>query len=98
MIQEQQQPMHQLEMVNGTFKPSEARDMVQTYYKETINFYKIKQLKLWVENHNVSTSIYDQIIQGLLTQKNDLLKLISKAEEQNLMIQFKGKFDTKLVA
>lgn len=94
---EKSKDINPVEMVKGRFKPSEAKEIVNTLFKEIINFYKLKQLRMWVKNHNSNDPYFNEAINCLKAQKQELLENINQAEQLNLLIEFKGGFTTQLV-
>lgn len=85
-------------LIQDQMSPSEAKEIVNNYYNKLINHYKVEKLKMWVGNHKVDTSYYDELIKSVLIQKKDALDTISSAARSGQSLELKGNLNFSLVA
>lgn len=86
----------QLDALNGTYSPSEARDILANIIDYQINFYKLKHLSQWERNHNASAATIDNKIKKLVQQKKDMIELTNKARLGGLRITLGGTLELSL--
>lgn len=51
-----------IQLVDGTFTPTEASDVINALIDEKINFHKIQRLKIYEGNHQGKTNLLDNRI------------------------------------
>ena len=82
-------------LFDESFKPEEATKMIEADINQKINNYKIEYLSKWVRNHSTDRSIYDQKIQALKEQKEDLKAMIDEAHKTNKKLSMDSVSETK---
>ena len=78
--------MQEVKLVNGTFTPSEARDIVSGIIDKQINFYKLQHLSKWVGNNNTSPDSIDKKIAALQKERAEFMKMINQAKREGLRL------------
>ncbi|UWX55672.1 hypothetical protein NYZ99_04270 [Maribacter litopenaei] len=86
-----------IQLVDGTFTPSEASDVITALIDEKINFHKIQRLQIWEGNHRSSTSGLDSRIQELLKEKQLAKDIISEARTKGVNISINGTLSLKFL-
>lgn len=79
-----------VQLVKGTFTPSEATDVVLSLLNEKINFHKLQRLR-WCEGHfGADTSYADQRIAELEAEKVIARNFIRQAREEGRCLKING--------
>ncbi|MCO5723934.1 hypothetical protein [Robiginitalea marina] len=79
-----------VQLVRGTFTPSEAADVILSLLDEKINFHKLQRLR-WCEGYfKADTSYADQRIAELEAEKVLARNFIRQAREQGKCLNIKG--------
>jgi hypothetical protein len=85
------------DLIEDKLNPVIAKELVQSYYKKSINHYKLEKLKTWIGDHNANTSYYDELIKSLSNQKKDAIETINTSITTGCNIEFNGKLNVNLV-
>ncbi|MEJ2583713.1 MAG: hypothetical protein P8Z38_01290 [Robiginitalea sp.] len=86
----------QIELVKGTFSPSEASDIICALLDEKINFHKLQRLKLWEGNHGCQTGQLDGRIGELEKEKQIAREFISKIRQSGRELKITGTLEITL--
>ncbi len=86
-----------INLVDGTFTPSEASDVITALIDEKINFHKIQRLQIWEGNHKSKTHGLDNRIQELQTEKELARDIINEARTKGCNLVINGTLDLKYV-
>jgi hypothetical protein len=79
-----------IQLVTGSFTPSEAADVILSLIDEKINFHKLQRLR-WCEGYfKADTSYADQRIAELEAQKVLARNFVRQAREQGKCLNIKG--------
>ena len=84
--------LEKVQFLNGTFAPTEARDILFKVIDDQIKFYKIQNLGRWMKNHDCEQESCNQAIEQLKQKKSDLAAIIREAQEENGNITLRGDF------
>ncbi|MEA1784919.1 hypothetical protein U1E44_02345 [Arenibacter sp. GZD96] len=79
-----------IQLVDGTFTPSEANDVIMALIDEKINFHKIQRLQIWEGNHQSETNGLDNRIQELEKEKRTARSIFNEARGQGAKILING--------
>lgn len=80
----------EVQLVRGSFTPSEAAEVILALLDEKINFHKLQRLR-WCEGYfKADTSYADQRIAELEAQKVLARNFIRQAREQGKCLNIKG--------
>lgn len=88
--------MQKVEFLNGTFTPSEARDILLKVIDHQINFYKLQHLSNWIKDHSVSQDLQKERIAQLEDRKRELAELITEARAEEARLTIHGDFNISL--
>lgn len=86
-----------IQLVDGTFTPSEASDVINALIDEKINFHKIQRLQLWEGNHKCNTNGLDGRIEELMKEKQMAREIINEARTKGTNIIINGTLNLKFV-
>ncbi|PIB28278.1 hypothetical protein [Maribacter sp. 4G9] len=86
-----------IQLVDGTFTPSEASDVITALIDEKINFHKIQRLQVWEGNHKCNTHGLDDRIQQLIKEKQLAKEIINEARAKGTNISINGTLSLKFV-
>lgn len=86
-----------IQLVDGTFTPTEASDVINALIDEKINFHKIQRLKIYEGNHQGKTNLLDNRIEELEQEKLTARNIIQQARTQGRNITINGVLDIKYV-
>jgi len=91
------QILHQVKLIDGTFTPSEAKDVINTLIKEKINFHKIHRLSMSEGNVNTDTSFDDGRVNELLRAKGDFGNVYAEAKANGKKLRITGTLDIEMI-
>ncbi|ASV29305.1 hypothetical protein [Maribacter cobaltidurans] len=86
-----------IQLVDGTFTPSEASDVITALIDEKINFHKIQRLQVWEGNHRSNTKGLDNRIQELMREKQLAKNIIKEARSKGRNIIINGTLSLEFV-
>jgi hypothetical protein len=86
-----------IQLVDGTFTPAEASDVISALINEKINFHKIQRLKIWEGNHLGKTNLLDGRIGELEQEKHNARNIIGQARANGKKIAINGILEIKYV-
>lgn len=87
---------HTIKLIEGTFSPPEAADILFNLLSEKIKFHEIKMLN--IKGHGVySPEHSSERIKALKQAKKDISQLLMDARDENTHIEISGNIDIKLV-
>lgn len=86
-----------IQLVDGTFTPTEASDVITALIDEKINFHKIQRLKIWEGNHLSKTNMLDNRIDELEKEKMTARTIIEQARKNGKNITINGILEIKYV-
>ena len=85
-----------VQLIKGSFTPSEATDVVLSLLEEKINFHKLQRIR-WCEGHfGADTSYADQRIAELEAEKVMARTFIRQAREQGRCLKINGTLEIKI--
>lgn len=84
-----------IQLVDGTFTPMEASDVITALINEKINFHKIQRLKIWEGNHLGKTHLLDNRIKELEQEKLTARSIIQQALAKGKNITINGVLEMK---
>ncbi len=73
---------HKVQLIDGTFTPSEAWDLINALIEEKVNFHKLRRLSIW-ERDNLSDTSFDNERMHKLLQEKEAFKAIYREAKQN---------------
>ena len=88
-----QEQIQQLNLINDSFKPSEARDIANAIIDNQINVYKLQKLQDWVGDQSSDSSMQDYKIARLAERKQEIKEMIAEAKELGLDITVNVTFE-----
>ncbi|MHA7864008.1 hypothetical protein [Flagellimonas marinaquae] len=86
-----------IQLVDGTFTPSEANDVISALIDEKINFHKIQRLKIYEGNHHCKTNLLDSRIVELEEERRMARMIINQARSEGRNVQINGVLEFKFV-
>lgn len=88
--------MQKVQVINGSFKPSEARDIISKMIDDQINFYKLQNLSHWIQDCNLSQDLLDEKIAKLQHRKQELNEIIKVAQAGGEKVRLCNYFDLSI--
>lgn len=79
-----------VQLVKGTFTPSEAADVIGALIDQKINFHKIQRLQRWEGNHSCETGDLNDRISELEGERERAREFISQLRKQGRSVQING--------
>lgn len=79
-----------LKLVDGTFTPSEANDIIQSLLNEKINFHKLQRLSWCEGDRNANTTFPDRRIKELEHEKKIAKEFITAVKREGKKLRIDG--------
>ncbi len=89
--------LSQVQLIKGTFTPSEAQDVVNSLIREKINFHKIHRLSICEGDENSDTTYDDSRVSQLQASKEDFKEIVKLARAQKKKIRIHGALEIELI-
>lgn len=86
-----------VKLIEGTFTPTEAREVVLSFIEEKINFHKRLKLNLWLRDKDADTERHDKRIAELLLEKKKMEELLSEANAEGKNLRISGTLEIDFV-
>ena len=86
-----------INLVDGTFTPLEALDVIRGLLDEKINFHKLQRLSITEREHYGDTNFPDGRIKELVREKDHAKEIILEAYEKGYKIQIDGILNIQFV-
>lgn len=86
-----------VQLIKGSFTPSEASDIITALIDEKINFHKIQRLQVWEGNHRDSTPELNSRIEELKVEKQIAKDFISGVRSMGKMLKINGTIEISVV-
>jgi len=91
-----QQLNNQVELLSGSFSPSEVGDLILSSIDHQINTYKLKNLSNWIHDNNCDQKSCRTTIQQLENRKQELKGLISEAKTAGCNLKLSEKLEIEM--
>jgi len=85
-----------IEILSGSFTPSEVSDLLLKSIDHQINNYKLRNLSNWIHDHKCDQAFYNQKIEQLESRKKELQEVITEAQSVGCNIDLAEKLELKL--
>ena len=82
--------IQEVKILNGTYPPSEARQLICSVIDNQINFYKLQHLSHWERNHKTGRDFLDQKVEELTNKRCELMEIIKQARLEGRQVTFGG--------
>lgn len=79
-----------VQLIDGTFTPSETSDLVSSLIEEKINFHKIQRLQQWEGNHHANSNHLEERIVALEQEKADAKEFIAEYRATGKKLTVRG--------
>ncbi len=90
----QQQLMHQEvernPLLNGSFTPSEAQEILNSVVRQYRSIYNLQYMKFWEGNHHFDSSEIDAKVESLDSLQKELNAKIMEARETGNLVDVEG--------
>ena len=93
---ETQTLVNSLKLIDGTFTPVHAHDLLKSFINTKINYHKLHRLILLEGDHNHKTTFDSSRIVELKVDKNNLSEIIAFAKANGKQIKLKSKVSIEL--
>ena len=80
----------EVRLVDGTFTPIQAADIVSSLIEQKINFHKVENLQHWEKNHNNDAKPFIQRVKDLEEAEKNAKSFILSKEIRDKKIKIKG--------
>lgn len=87
----------EVQLIDGVFTPSEAKDVINALIKEKINFHKIHRLSIWEGNEQNDTKFDDSRVAQLQREKENFQDVYREALSSGKRIKINGILDIEFV-
>ena len=88
---------HKVQLVNGTFTPPEASDVINSLIKEKINFHKLHRLSIYEGNIKSDTSYDDSRVSQLEKEKEDFKPIYREALLAGKNVRISGVLNIEII-
>lgn len=85
-----------VQIVDGSFSPTEASDMLNELIKSRINFHNIQMLRMWEGNHHYNSNEWDKKIEVLKKERAEAIALLAKAKKEGFNVEIIGDIKVRL--
>jgi len=85
-----------VQLLDGSFSPTEVNNLVIKSIDNQINNYKLKNLSNWIHNNNCDQDQYQQKIDQLKSRKEDLLNMIKDAQSSGCNLKLSENLEIAL--
>ena len=82
--------LQKIRLVDGTFTPSEASDVVSSLIREKINFHKIQRLGMFIHDEDEDAAELNQRVQELMDERKRAKAIIAEARARGLNVRING--------
>lgn len=89
--------LQKVQLVEGTFTPSEASDVISALIDEKINFHKLQRLSLCEGHQDANTTYPDGRIGELMREKDIAKDIIREARTMGYQLQIDGTLEITFV-
>ena len=79
-----------VQLVEGTFTPSDASDVISALIGEKINFHKLQRLSLTEGSDTANCSYENSRIEELLKEKKIAKEFLALARKENVNVRING--------
>ncbi|MGV6830011.1 MAG: hypothetical protein ACWA5P_00425 [bacterium] len=79
-----------VQLVEGTFTPTQASDVIIGLIEKKINFHKLQRLTMCEGDENCDTRLQDNRINELYTELRRAKEIIKEAREQGFHLEVNG--------
>jgi hypothetical protein len=86
-----------IQLVKGSFTPSEASHVIMNLIEEKINFHKLQRLQLWEGNHKGKTEHLDGRIKELEEEKRIVRDFIKSARGLGHNLEINGTLEITII-
>lgn len=80
----------EVQLVDGTFTVSEARDIISALIDQKINFHKVQRLSIWEGNEGEQADFPNDRIIELARDKQKAKKFLAALKQQGLNVRITG--------
>lgn len=88
---------HQVKLIDGSFLPSEAKDLINALIDQKINFHKLRRLSLWERDHHDESFFDNNRITQLLQEKKEVIELLKEAKQSGKQLRINGSLNIELI-
>ncbi len=85
-----------VELLKGSFTPSEVKDLILKSLNNQINNLKLKNLSQWIHDHNCDQDVINRQIEKLESRKKDITSLINKAHQSGCELKIDDTINIEL--
>jgi hypothetical protein len=86
-----------VKLVDGTFTPAEASDILNNLINQKINYHKIEKLQQWEQNHNINEKPYINRLQELEADKKAINSFITEMMQEGKRLSISGVLTIKTI-
>lgn len=86
-----------VKLVEGTFTPSEAKDVVSSLIKEKLNFHKIHRLSILEGNDNSDISYDNSRVMQLIDAQDNFKELCKMVDEDGKRMKIHGLLEIEII-
>ena len=79
--------------ITGSFKPTDAKNILFSMIDKNINLYKVQSMTLWEQNHNADLSEIENKITELKARKKKIEEIIERAKEKGSEINLSNNLE-----
>lgn len=89
--------LQKVNLVDGTFTPMEALDVLRGLIDEKINFHKLQRLTITEREHYGDTNFPDGRIKELIEEKANAKEIVLEAYEKGYQVKINGTLHIEFV-
>lgn len=89
--------MQKVQLVDGSFSPSEAQDLINGLIDEKINFHKIQRLCRYESDEKNPCSFQNDRLAELKEEKRSLKSIIEEARANGMQLKINGTLEIELI-
>lgn len=89
--------LQSIKLIEGTFTPSEANDILTSIVDKKINFHKIQRLKIFEGNHNDPCVHDSDRLNELIASKERLVEIVREVKSQGRKLKIHSNIHIEIV-
>jgi hypothetical protein len=83
-------------LVNGTYNPNEAQELICSIFKERLNDVKVQNLRTWFKNNKFDVAQHNAKLEELNSTQDHLLNIIKMAQSEGKEIEIFSNIEIKV--
>lgn len=88
--------MQKVQVLNGTYEPSEAKNIISKMIDDQIKFHKLENFRHWINDCDCSQDSVEKKVMELRNRKEELTEIIKEAQAKGENVTLCNYFDLSI--